>query len=134
MLVTLVALSGLKINLDKSDLIPIARLDHVEELVSELGCKEGKLPATYLGLPLGAPFKAMAARVEKTLSKRQRQFIYLFLWGWGVTLIKSTLSSLTICFLFLFNILRKVKLRLEKIQRDFFRGGGALGKKIHVVK
>ena len=47
-------------------------------------------------------------------------------------LIKSTLSSLPICFLSLFVILWKVCARLEKIQRDFLWGGGALEKKTHL--
>ncbi|RVW63704.1 hypothetical protein CK203_052784 [Vitis vinifera] len=33
----------------------------VRELASELGCKVGSLPSLYLGMPLGAPFKSMAA-------------------------------------------------------------------------
>ena len=66
------ALLGLKINLDQSELIPTSRVNHVEELVLELGCKEGKLPVTYLGLPLVAPFRSMAAwdGVEERFRKR----------------------------------------------------------------
>ena len=52
---------GLKVNLDKSELIPVCNVDNVEELASELGCKVGSLPSLYLGMPLGAPFKSMAA-------------------------------------------------------------------------
>ncbi|RVX09801.1 hypothetical protein CK203_012875 [Vitis vinifera] len=51
---------GLKINLGKSELIPIGGVDFVQELISELGCKEGKLPSIYLGLPLGATFRLVA--------------------------------------------------------------------------
>ena len=46
--------SGLKINLDKSELTPIGRVDDIEALTTNLGCKVGSLPTTYLGLPLGA--------------------------------------------------------------------------------
>ena len=53
------ALSGLKINLNKSEVIPIGIVDNVEELASELGCKVGSLPTPYLGLPLGAKHKAL---------------------------------------------------------------------------
>ncbi|RVW51500.1 Peptide methionine sulfoxide reductase A5 [Vitis vinifera] len=53
------ALLELKINLDESELVPIGWVEHAEELVLELGCKEGKLPSTYLGLPLGSPFRSM---------------------------------------------------------------------------
>ena len=48
------AVSGLKINLNKSEILPIGPVANMEELASELGCKIGSLPTTYLGLPLGA--------------------------------------------------------------------------------
>ncbi|RVW79159.1 Apoptosis inhibitor 5-like protein API5 [Vitis vinifera] len=49
------AISGLKVNLDKSELFLVGIVENVEELASELGCKVGRLPSTYLGRPLGAP-------------------------------------------------------------------------------
>ena len=51
------ALSRFKINKDKSELIPMGRVVHVEDLAIELGCKVREIPATYLGQPLGAPFR-----------------------------------------------------------------------------
>lgn len=45
---------GLKINLTKSDFIPIVKVENLEELAFELSYKVGELPTTYLGLPLGA--------------------------------------------------------------------------------
>ena len=45
------ALFGLRINLDKR---PMRRVENMEGLVLELGCKIGSLPTKYLGLPLGA--------------------------------------------------------------------------------
>ena len=53
------ALLGLKINLNKSEIIPIGPVDNVEELASKLGCKAGSFPMSYLGLPLGAKHKAL---------------------------------------------------------------------------
>ena len=53
------AFSGLKINLNKSEIIPLGRVDNVELLVAELGCRVGSLPTKYLGLPLGAPHRAL---------------------------------------------------------------------------
>ena len=53
------AFSGLKINLMKSVIIPLGRVDNVEELAAELGCGVGSLPSTYLGLPLGTPHRAL---------------------------------------------------------------------------
>ena len=48
---------GLKINLEKSELIPVGEVPNLEEFAEVLGCKMGSLPSTYLGLPLGAPYK-----------------------------------------------------------------------------
>ena len=53
------AFSGLKINLNKSEIIPLGRVDNVEGLASELGCGVGSLPTMYLGLPLEAPHRTM---------------------------------------------------------------------------
>ncbi|RVW27875.1 K(+) efflux antiporter 2, chloroplastic [Vitis vinifera] len=52
------ACSGLRVNLEKSELIPVGRVNDIEDLALELGCKVGGLPSRYLGLPLGAPFKS----------------------------------------------------------------------------
>ena len=54
------AIFGLSINLNKSEILPVGRVENVEVLASELGCKVGSLPSTYLGLPLGAPHKSVA--------------------------------------------------------------------------
>ena len=54
------AVSGLKINLNKSEILPIGPVANLEELAIELGCKVGSLPTTYLGLPLGAKHKALS--------------------------------------------------------------------------
>ena len=51
--------SGLRINLEKSKLIPMGRVDNFDDLAMEFGCRVGSLPCTYLGLPLGAPFKSI---------------------------------------------------------------------------
>ncbi|RVW26469.1 hypothetical protein CK203_093933 [Vitis vinifera] len=40
------------INLEKSEIISMGRVENAEVLASELGCKVGSLPSTYLGLPL----------------------------------------------------------------------------------
>ncbi|RVW37162.1 hypothetical protein CK203_111753 [Vitis vinifera] len=80
------ACSGLKVNLEKSELIPTGRVERVEELVSKLGCKEGKLPSTYLGLPLDAPFRSVAVwdRVkERTIKLRLEKIQRELLCGGG---------------------------------------------------
>ena len=127
---------GLRINLDKSELIPVGCVENVEALAAELGCKVGSLPSSYLGLPLGAPFKSFAAwdgveeRFRKRLTMWKRQYISK---GGRLTLIWSTLASLLIYFMFVLTLPRTVRLRLEQIQRDFLWGGGLL-RKPHFVR
>ena len=130
------AILGLRINLDKSELIPVGCVENVEALAAELGCKVGSLPSSYLGLPLGAPFKSFAAwdgveeRFRKRLTMWKRQYISK---GGRLTLIWSTLASLLIYFMFVLTLPRTVRLRLEQIQRDFLWGGGLL-RKPHFVR
>ena len=66
------ALSGLKINLEKSELILVGNVANVEVLADELRCKVGCLPSTYLGMPLGVRFKSATVwgGVEERFRKR----------------------------------------------------------------
>ena len=131
------ALSGLRINLDKSSLILVGRVEDEENLAIELGCKIGYLPAKYMGLPLGAKRKASSVwdgveeRFRKRLVNWKRQYISK---GGRLTLIRSCLSNLPTYVMSLLRLPRKVKIRLEKIQRDFLWGGGNLERKIHFLK
>ena len=119
--------------MDKSEILPVGR---VENLALEAGCKVGRLPSSYLGIPLGANHKSVAVwdgveeRFRKRLALWKRQFISK---GGRITLIRSTLSSMPIYLMFLLRMPRVVSLRLEKIQRDFLWGGGALERKPHLV-
>ncbi|RVW79590.1 Transposon TX1 uncharacterized 149 kDa protein [Vitis vinifera] len=51
--------SGLRINLAKSEIIPVGEVVEMEELAVELGCRVGSLPSQYLGLPLGPPIERL---------------------------------------------------------------------------
>ena len=51
------AVSSLKVNLGKSELVAMGAIQNIELLVAVLNCKQGSLPMKYLGLPLGAKFK-----------------------------------------------------------------------------
>lgn len=67
------AISDLKINLDKSKLIPIREVSNTEDLARMVEYQVDSLPSTYLGLPLRASFKsiqmwdAMEERFQKQL-------------------------------------------------------------------
>ena len=110
--------SGLKINLNKSEIIPIGIVADVEELASELGCKVRSLPTSYLALLLGAKHKAIGVwdSVEERFRKRLASWKILYISKGGrVTLIRSPLSSLPIYYLSLFRMSQKVCPRLEMI-------------------
>ena len=69
------ALSGLKINLEKSELILVGRVIKAELLVDELGYKVGSLSSTYLRMPLGAHFNFEAVWTGlKSVSERDRPY------------------------------------------------------------
>ena len=53
------AISRLRISLSKSEIILVGKVNDVEALVAELGCKVGSLPASYMGPPLGAPHNSI---------------------------------------------------------------------------
>ena len=52
--------SGMKINLCKSEMVPVGPVSDLESLAEIMGCKTAQLPMNYLGLPLGAKFKSKA--------------------------------------------------------------------------
>ena len=94
----------------------------------ELGCGIGSFPSSYLGLPLGAPHKAIGVwnsveeRFRKRLASWKMQYISK---GGRITLIRSTLSSLPIYHLSLFHMPQKICSILERIQRQLLWGGVA---------
>ncbi|RVW25474.1 putative ribonuclease H protein [Vitis vinifera] len=103
------ALSGLRINLDKSEILPVGRVENLEALALEDGVEE---------------------RFRRRFALWKRNYISK---GGRIPLIRSTLSSMPIYLMSLLRMPRVVSLRLEKIQRDFLWGGGALERKPHLV-
>ncbi|RVX13534.1 Transposon TX1 uncharacterized 149 kDa protein [Vitis vinifera] len=131
------AASGLRINLAKSEIIPVGDVEDILELAAELGGRVGSLPSHYLGLPLGVPNRATSMwdgveeRIRRRLALWKRQYISK---GGRITLIKSTLASLPIYQLSIFRMPKSVAKRVEKTQRDFLWGGGNLEGKVHLIK
>ena len=114
----------------------MGRVEGVEGLAFELGCNIGSLPTEYLGMPLGAKHKearvwdGVEERFRKRLALWKRQYISK---GGRLTLLRSVLSNMPTYLSSLFRIPKKVKFRLEKIQRDFLWGGGSSERKIHLI-
>ena len=73
--------SGLKINMDKSELVPVGVVPNIVDLVDVLGCKQGSLPMKYLGFPLGANVKdrsiwnPIIKKVERRLASWKRLYL-----------------------------------------------------------
>ena len=123
---------GLKVNVHKSEMVPIGKVVDVHVLAEILGCRVGTLPMSYLGMPLGASHNSpsiwnlILEKIEQKLAGWKK--LYLSKRG-RLMLFKSTLSNLPTYFLSLFIIPTHVANKIEKLQRDFLWGDS----KIHLV-
>ncbi|RVW28979.1 LINE-1 reverse transcriptase-like [Vitis vinifera] len=79
---------------------------------------------------VAAVWDGVEERMRKKLARWKSQYISK---GGRITLIRSTLANMPIYFMSMLSMPRKVRLRLERIQREFLWGGGALERKIHLV-
>ena len=48
------AVANLKVNVQKSEMVPLGEINNVHALTKILGCKIGTWPMSYSGMPLGA--------------------------------------------------------------------------------
>ena len=66
--------TSLKVNVGKSEIIPIREVNNLDALANILSCRVGSLPMKYLGMPLGTSFKTASIwnpileKMEKKLS------------------------------------------------------------------
>lgn len=73
--------TGLKLNMGKSEVVPIGYVGNVADFADILCCNIGSFPTTYLGLPLGASFKDLSVwnpileKIERRLSKRKKLYL-----------------------------------------------------------
>ena len=123
------AMTGLKVNALKSEMVPIEEVPNVFVLAEILGCRVRSLPMTYLGMPLGASHKSPTVwnpKFERKLAGWKKMYLSK---GGRLTLLKSTLSSLHTYYLSLFTIPTHVAYKIERMQRDFLLGDS----KTHLV-
>ena len=51
------AFTGLKVNVEKIEIVPVGEVNNLDALANILQCRVGSLPMKYLGMPLGTSFK-----------------------------------------------------------------------------
>ena len=49
--------TGLKVDVGKSEIVPIREVSNIHNLANILQCKVASLPMIYLGIPLGTMYK-----------------------------------------------------------------------------
>ncbi|RVW60294.1 putative ribonuclease H protein [Vitis vinifera] len=130
-------ISGLKVNLDKSNIYGInLEQNHLSRLVEMLDCKASGWPILYLSLPLGGNPKAcgfwdpVIERISRRLDGWQKAYLSF---GGRITLIQSCLTHMPCYFLSLFKIPASVAAKIERMQRDFLWSGVGEGKRDHLV-
>ncbi|QHN81156.1 Putative ribonuclease H protein [Arachis hypogaea] len=126
-------MSGLSINFEKSNLIPVnCSQEWVSRMCQLLGCQKAALPVRYLGISLGAnprlvkTWKPVLDKVEEKLSLWKAKVLSK---AGKLVLIKSMINSLPIYYLRLYKMPNAVARRIISLQRKFFWGkdDGRLG-------
>ena len=119
------AVTSLKVNLSKSEVVPVGDVGNIAEFADILYCRIESLPMTYLGMSLGASFKAQTVwnpileKMECRLAGWRKLYLSK---GGRLTLLKRTLSNLQTQYLALFTMSVSVASRLERLQRNFLWG------------
>ena len=98
------SLFGLKVNLEKSKLIPLGSVDQVEELILVPGFKVGTLPFTYLGC-----LWELLLDLWQYVMGWKRSFVKDFrcgndsssLKGWGLHLLRALYLAFSYIFVFI---------------------------------
>ena len=130
--------SRLKINRNKSKLFGIGvSHEEVEEMAAFFRCCPGKLPCTYLGLPLGANMNRAESWnpvVEKFKNRLSEWRAKSISFGGRLTLVRSVLGSLSLYYFSLFRAPVCVIQTLERLRKNFFWGGGDESRKMAWVK
>ena len=79
------AVTSLKVNALKSEMVPIGEVPNVSVLAEILGCQVRSLPMTYLGMPLRASHKSptvwnpILEKFERKLAIWKKMYLILYI-------------------------------------------------------
>jgi hypothetical protein len=126
-LVLFEAMSGLKVNFNKSMLVGVNVSDSwLNEASSVLRCRVGKVPFVYLGLSIGGDPRRLIfwEPLLRSIKLRLAGFNSRFLsFGGRLVLLKSVLTSLPVYALSFFKAPSGIISSLDSIFTNFFWGG-----------
>ncbi|CAL1353613.1 unnamed protein product [Linum trigynum] len=131
------AVTGLKINLEKTIMFTVGNVPNPDYLAAIFGCKWSREPSKYLGFPLGAKANAISTwsticdNYQKRLDGWKRRYLSL---GGRLTLNKAILSNQLVYY---FSLLREpaaIIKNMEKTQCKFIWSGPGDNHKVPLVK
>ncbi|GJX34960.1 hypothetical protein Tco_0246517 [Tanacetum coccineum] len=130
--------SGLKINLQKSNLLGVGVTGSlVNEAAASIGCSVMKAPFKYLGVMVGGNISKinawddMVGKIKSRLSKWKINTLFI---GGHLTLLKAVLGSTPIYPMSLYKVPKAVLHEMESLHSNFFNGVQGVDRKISWVK
>ena len=118
--------SGLQVNFQKSSLFGIGLdTDSVLSMANLLGCKADKLPAIFLGIPIGSnmgrieKWRPIAEKFRKKMSTWKARTLSI---GGRHTIVSNILGGIPNYWMSMFPVPKGVVKELENMRREFFWG------------
>ncbi|GJV84453.1 RNA-directed DNA polymerase, eukaryota, reverse transcriptase zinc-binding domain protein [Tanacetum coccineum] len=131
-------ISGLKINVHKSNVLGVGVFDmEVSNMAKLIGCGVAKFPLKYLGVPVGcnmARCSSWNAIIQKFSNKLSLWKTRLLSVGGRLTLLKDVLRNLPTYYMSIYMMPSHVQNKLESIHNSFFIGVDQGEKKITWIK
>lgn len=127
-------ISGLKVNVHKSNVLGIGVSDDdVTSMANVIGCGAANLPMKYLGVPVGcnmsrcSNWNVLIKRFSSKLSSWKARLLSI---GGRLSLIKSVLGNLPSYYMSIYSMPVTVRNKLESMRNKFFIGGDQEDKKV----
>jgi hypothetical protein len=124
--------SGLKVNFQKSSLVPINMNDEEAlHLANTFGCRVGTMPFTYLGLPLGTTrptvqdFNPLMNRIERRLGGISKMLSY----QGRLVLVNSVFLALPTFYMCSLQLPPSVIEQIDKYRKHCLWSGGDINRK-----